>query len=104
MFELKLSKHEFWRLTPAQFFSLLDRMQFDLYRRDYRSGIVACVIANVNRDATKNPDPFKISEFMMSGDFFEEEEPIEELTPEEQGEMMLAKFMGIVGGLVNNVG
>lgn len=42
----------------------MDRREAELYRCDLRSGIIASVIANVNRDRNKQPQPFIPEDFM----------------------------------------
>jgi hypothetical protein len=37
---------------------------FGEYPANYRAGIVSSVIANVNRDGTKHPEPYKASDFI----------------------------------------
>lgn len=53
-----------------------DRVEpFGEDRADLRSAIVACVIANANRDTEKQPQPFKVSDFMPSFDRPKKETP-----------------------------
>jgi len=60
--DFKLSDAEFWKLTPAKFSALADRFDAENFRNDLRAGIVASVIANVNRgEKTK---PFSPKDFM----------------------------------------
>lgn len=56
-------------------------------RADLRSGIVAALIANVNRDPKKHPQPFKPNEFMP---FYQEPPP----TPEQLAHKIRAALGG----------
>lgn len=38
---------------------------FGEYRDDLRSGVVASIVANVNRDSKKHPEPFSPSDFVL---------------------------------------
>ena len=85
---LKLSTEEFWAATPAQISALSKAEDFQNYRADRRSAIIASTIANVNRG--KNKRPYKISDFMPKYEF--EKELKSEQTPEE----MLGVFAAMV--------
>ena len=63
-FDLGLSLSDFWDLSLVEFMFLLDRMRIRENREDWRAGMVAAVIANVNRDSAKKRDPFKPADFM----------------------------------------
>ncbi|CAK0779016.1 hypothetical protein CCP3SC15_610014 [Gammaproteobacteria bacterium] len=39
-----LTEAEFWRLTPAKFFALVEARNRQVMRRDFRSGLIASVI------------------------------------------------------------
>jgi hypothetical protein len=69
------------RLTAKQFlewqaYATLE--PFDEVRGDFRSALIASVLANVNRDSKKKPEPFKIQDFLLK---FEEAEPPAKQTP-----------------------
>lgn len=55
-------------MTPRQFEALREVMQREAdaknERADFHAGLVASVIANVNRDPKKRPDPFTAADFM----------------------------------------
>lgn len=56
--ELGLSKAEFFELTPAQF-AALQRVRLDqIYRRNYRSGIITCVIRSALGEKEARPMDF----------------------------------------------
>ncbi len=55
----------FWNLNPQ-----------GQWRSDLRSGIVASVIANVNRDSKRKPEPFTAKDFMP--DFMSRTETLED--------------------------
>jgi hypothetical protein len=55
-------------------------------RADYRAALVASVIANVNRDANKHPQPFPVEDFLL----FRDREP---LSPDE----VAAKLARVLG-------
>ena len=42
--ELGLREEEFWRLTPAKLFALIDCKNEQIKREDYRTGVVAMLI------------------------------------------------------------
>lgn len=63
---LRLTDAEFWRLTPREFRALADAWDDGEQAKDRRAATVCMVIANVNRDADKKPEPFQISDFMPS--------------------------------------
>jgi hypothetical protein len=50
---LRLDDAAFWRLTPRQFAAL-----------SARAALVASVIANVNRDTKRKPQPFTVADFL----------------------------------------
>lgn len=91
VYDLGLTSEQFWKLTPAQFFALIDRKTYSMFRQDLRSGIIASTLANVNRGP--NTPPYKASQFMAES-YEEAESDGEALPPEE----LLKKFQGIVGG------
>jgi len=41
---LGLKEEEFWKLTPAKLFSLVDRKNEQIKREDYRAGVVTMLI------------------------------------------------------------
>ena len=49
--ELGLSRAEFFNLTPAQFTALQKVRLAQIYRRNYRSGVIACLIRTACGDA-----------------------------------------------------
>ena len=63
--DLHLSEHRFWAMTPLQFHVLHKRYVQAEKRADYRSGVVAAILANVNRDPKKSK-PYKPEDFFPS--------------------------------------
>jgi hypothetical protein len=60
-------------------------------RADLRSGIIACTIAEPNRDKKKHPEPFSPREFMPR--FSSDEPPATSApTPDQLSEMVLRMF------------
>ena len=51
-------------MTPAQFHIIGKRLDADVRRHDLGFGIVASVVANVNRDPKKRKKPYQASDFM----------------------------------------
>lgn len=47
-YDLQLPEAEFWRLSPAQFSALCDRMEAEREHAEYCAALVASTIANVN--------------------------------------------------------
>lgn len=54
---------EFRGLTPADLDRLIEAWEARERREDYRAGVVACLIANSNRDRKETPRPFRVSDF-----------------------------------------
>jgi hypothetical protein len=50
-YDLGLSEEDFWELTFCKFHALCKRKQIDDKLLDFRSGVIACTIANVHRKA-----------------------------------------------------
>lgn len=61
-------------------------------RADLRSGIIASVLANVNRDAKKHPKPFTPQDFMP---VFERPDPMSTSDQIAMIEMLNAAFGGV---------
>jgi hypothetical protein len=61
---LRLDDAAFWRLTPRQFAALSARLYAAERRADSRAALVASVIANVNRDTKRKPQPFTVADFL----------------------------------------
>lgn len=59
---------------------------------DWRAGMVAAIIANVNRDEKKQKKPFEPKDFMPK----REQEPEKEQTPEEQ-KRILEMWSAVIG-------
>jgi len=57
-----LAKHNSRELSEWIAFARVE--PFGLYRADVRSAIIACVIANANRDPKKKSSLFKVEDFM----------------------------------------
>ena len=74
-FDLHLSEDEFWSLTPVQFNALSGRYAQQQDWLNYRAGLIAAVIANVNRDPKKRRDPFTPQDFIQRT---ETEKPVPE--------------------------
>jgi hypothetical protein len=61
---LGLTDEEFWELTPAQFEALNNRHLVHQQMSDYRAGLIASILCNVNRkEGTK---PLTASDFFSS--------------------------------------
>lgn len=73
MYDFGLSSDQFWDLTPPQFEALSERHDTRNERDEFYAGLVASVIANVNRDAEKRPEAFQPKDFMPSQRGSEEE-------------------------------
>ena len=61
-YDLHLTEKEFWALTPAEFFALTGRLSLQKRWGDFRAGIIAATIANVNRGKKKKA--YKPADFM----------------------------------------
>jgi hypothetical protein len=48
VFQLRITPDDFWELTPAQFWALHDRYMEQVEHEDYRVGVIAAQIYNVN--------------------------------------------------------
>lgn len=81
MYDLRLAPEVFWRLTPRQLAALCARLRHDWKRQDQHAALVACLIANANRDPKKKRQPFKIEDFMPG------EKP--EQSPEQQAAILM---------------
>lgn len=68
MYDLGLASDAFWRLTPRRFAALCARRRGDVRRADQRAALVACLIANANRDVKKRRRPFTVEDFMPGED------------------------------------
>lgn len=64
MYDLGLTSRQFWNLTPAQFFALLDRAKFEIRRSEMSSAVVAKTVADVNRP--EDHPGYEIEMFMPS--------------------------------------
>lgn len=49
VYDLKLSSEDFWNLTPAQLSVLSYQHREKLRREDWRVGIVASILVNINK-------------------------------------------------------
>jgi hypothetical protein len=78
-------------MTPAQLMALIDRHRIDTYRKDLRSGVIASIIANVNRG--KDQKAFSPHDFMPKSSIIQDESDHKETTP---GQLM-RKFMQLTG-------
>ena len=63
-FDLGLSPEDFWELTLAELRALTDRWRDAERRQDRRAALLACMIAEPNRDRAKRPEPFQVDDFM----------------------------------------
>jgi hypothetical protein len=61
-YDLELTESEFWELTPAQFDALNERHLVHAQMSDYRAGLIASILCNVNRKEGTKP--------LTPGDFF----------------------------------
>lgn len=67
-------------------------------RDDARFGLLASLIANVNRDRSRHPEPYEVKDFMVADvwgaepDDPEQDEPEDRLTPEETADAIHAVF------------
>ena len=64
LYDYRLSKDEFWRLTPAQFHAIGKRFDVERKHQDQGFGIVSSVIANCHRNPKKQKKPFVAEDFM----------------------------------------
>lgn len=94
IYDLKLTDEQFWNLTPAKFYALCERKKQDMYRLDYRSGIIVSTIGNVNR--SPNTPIFTPQQFMLSEALNKEEE-----SP--SPESLMAKFEVLAGVKRNGI-
>jgi len=65
-YDLHLTEKEFWSLTPVEFHALVGRLRLQKRWGDFRAGIIASTIANVNRGKKKKA--FKPVDFMPKED------------------------------------
>lgn len=63
-----MADEEFWRLTPRQFKALTDRLDESRQREDFRFGVLASVVANVNRDPKVRAEPWDPADFFYLPD------------------------------------
>lgn len=68
MYDLGLASDAFWRLTPRRFAALCRRRRDEVRRADQRAALVACLIANANRDRKRRPKAFTVEDFMPGED------------------------------------
>ena len=56
-----MSSHEFseWQVYASS-------EPFGEVRDDYRAALIACVIANANRDPEKQSEPFEVKDFLLN--------------------------------------
>lgn len=64
--DLAQPRAEFWFVTPREFRASVDRAHERERRMDGRFGVVASIIANVNRDSKQRPSPYRPSDFFTS--------------------------------------
>jgi hypothetical protein len=62
--DLGLTSEQYWNLTPREFGHLRERWQARETREDRRTALIACILANVNRDPKRRAQPFEIEDFM----------------------------------------
>lgn len=74
-YNLHLNDSEFWSLTAAQFSALCRRYGSDMERQDFRAAQICMLFANAYRDTKRHPQPFEITDFMLSKPQFDKEEP-----------------------------
>lgn len=63
-YALRLTDAEFGALSPRELQALIDRHDEERFREDWRAALICSVLANISRDSSKRPEPFKISDFM----------------------------------------
>ena len=68
VYNLKLTTDQFWRLTLKEFNALAEHHKVNERWLNYRSAIIATVIAEVNRDEKKRYAPFEPKDFMPEED------------------------------------
>jgi hypothetical protein len=61
-FDIGLDFETFMSLSPFEFFCLRERWLTEQEQRDFRTGLVACILANANRGKRKKA--FKIEDFL----------------------------------------
>ncbi len=62
-----------------EYAALLERHIANIKRQDYHAALICAVLANINRDPQKKPDPFTPADFMPSLAVPEKEEEGEAL-------------------------
>jgi hypothetical protein len=66
---------------------------FGEFREEFRSGKLQALLANINRNPDKKPDPFKPIDFMDFIEIPEEPEVVE--TPEQLSKRIASELFGI---------
>lgn len=62
---------------------------FGALQDDFRAGQVCATVANVHRDRSRNPDPFRPHDFMPALASPEEEPPVLLDDPEQQSRLLM---------------
>lgn len=70
-----------------QFVALQQRYEDRQKREDYRAGLIASIVANVNRDTKHQPTPWEWTEFFPA---WKEPEPARGQTSEEMHALLMA--------------
>lgn len=63
-------------------------------RADLRAALVACLVANANRDLEKHPEPFEITDFLLKFD----DEPEEPKKQTWQEQLAIVEMLNIAFG------
>lgn len=90
IFDFGLSEEVFWNLTPAQFWALSERKNENTRLADYRAGLIASILFNVNKSKT---EPVKSAiDFFHSFDDLKKEQKANAMKPEQINDMMFKMF------------
>ena len=80
MYHFGLDSDQFWRLTLREFSHLAERHKESEEIADRRVGRIMSMLANVNRDPSKRPEPYTEEDFIPRP-------PPPPQTPEQQAEV-----------------
>lgn len=87
-----MTPSQFWQLTPGQYYEMILIYKQEKQREELNAGIIASVIANVNRDSKRQKNPFQPSDFMPSI----QAKPKQKQTPEEMFQLWNAIIRPII--------
>ncbi len=94
-----MSDEEFWDLTPAQFFALLDRLREQRKAEDQRAGLIASQIFSIfAKKDTEIPTPLDWFGYERAGDVQEDPSNDKEFFEDLKRMVSAAKKKGKVSG------